>query len=127
MTSSSVSSEYPVGYDDIAVVLTDPFFGMPTKTITVGEFKKFGHKQENCRGRNCVLHRPSDHPLARRPMVWRADTGVMERTCIHGVGHPDPDHMAYVKSLTPNHDCPGKCDDYPHLDWQGFHGCDGCC
>jgi len=64
------------------------------------------------------------------PMNWRADTGVMERMCPcpREVGHPDPDHMAYVNSLTPEHDCPGvgECQ-YPHLGWQGVHGCDGCC
>jgi hypothetical protein len=67
-------------------------------------------------------------------MLWRGDTRVMERICPHGIGHPDPDHMAYVSSLTPEHICPddGPADEsaacpYPHLDWQGVHGCDGCC
>ena len=48
------------------------------------------------------------------PQVWRDDTGVMERTCPHGIGHPDPDHMAYVLSVNPE-------------SVDGIHGCDGCC
>ena len=42
--------------------------------------------------------------------------------------HPDPDHMAYVRSLTPEHECAGlgECL-FPHLGWQGVHTCDGCC
>jgi hypothetical protein len=39
------------------------------------------------------------------PQVWRGDVGYIERTCPHGVGHPDPDEI--------------------FLD--AVHGCDGCC
>lgn len=46
-------------------------------------------------------------------MNWRADTGVMERLCPHGVGHPDPDSLRYFE----RHDIHGF----------GVHGCDGCC
>lgn len=76
------------------------------------------------------------------PLNWRADAGVMERLCPCGVGHPDPDHLAYARSLTPVHDCalsrdhsPGERPDlddqgdcaFPHLEWQSVHGCCGCC
>lgn len=44
-------------------------------------------------------------------MNWRADKGIMERVCRHGVGHPDPDDLI-VKSR-------------PEL--ADIHGCDGCC
>lgn len=43
------------------------------------------------------------------PQSWRADRQIMERICIHGVGHPDPDDY--------------KMQD-PH---ERIHGCDGCC
>lgn len=42
-------------------------------------------------------------------MNWRDDTGVMERVCAHGVGHPDPDQP------------------WPAGDWRWVHGCCGCC
>lgn len=68
-----------------------------------------------CEGEPCALHNPSDHPLRDAPMVFRADRGfLIERTCQHGVGHPDPDSVAYLASVS---------DD----DGWGVHGCDGCC
>jgi len=104
------------------------------------------HPRAQCEGRGipCCIHDPSPHHMRDWPMTWRADTGVMERACPHGTGHPDPDHMAYVLSLTPAHRCvfnrdqelaPGEwldLDDqdgcpFPHLEWQAVHGCDGCC
>jgi hypothetical protein len=104
------------------------------------------HGRDKCEGRGipCCIHEPSDHHMRTWPMNWRSDTGVMERACPHGIGHPDPDHMAYVRSLTPEHDCVFNRDEdrefpdwldldeqdgciFPHLEWQGVHGCDGCC
>jgi hypothetical protein len=75
------------------------------------------HPSSACEGRGlaCCIHAPSAHHMTTWPMHWRADTLVMERTCPHGIGHPDPDHMAYVRSLDED------------LAWQGVHGCDGCC
>lgn len=75
------------------------------------------HGRSACQGRGipCCIHAPSSHHMVTWPMNWRADTGVMERLCLHGIGHPDPDHMAYVRSLRRG------------LEWQGVHGCDGCC
>jgi len=43
-------------------------------------------------------------------MVWKPDRGIIERMCIHGVGHPDPDSLTYLH---------GRDD--------GVHGCCGCC
>lgn len=71
------------------------------------------HAAERCAGRPCVLHNPSDHHMRDWPLVWRGDRRIMERTCPHGIGHPDPDDMAYQRTL-PNGD-------------PGVHGCDGCC
>lgn len=120
---------------------TEPLFG-----IHMGETDLHTHPVSRCQGRDvpCCIHSPSDHHMRDWPMLWRSDTGVMERTCPHGVGHPDPDHMAYVTSLTPPHRCiynreATSFDDwldldengdgciFPHLEWQGVHGCDGCC
>lgn len=128
--------------DMIRVSMTEPMFG-----AQIGERPLRTHPESVCAGREipCVVHSPSDHHMRNWPLNWRSDTQVMERTCPHGSGHPDPDHMAYVLSLTPEHDCIEdfleyylpkgryswdypqlKCP-YPHLEWQGIHGCDGCC
>lgn len=64
------------------------------------------HAKHNCRGENCVIHKPSDHHMRDWDLIWRDDRGCFERLCPeHGVGHPDPDDR--------NHD--------------GIHGCCGCC
>jgi hypothetical protein len=72
------------------------------------------HDPAVCEGRGCPVHHPSDHPMADWPARWRGDRGVTERVCRHGVGHPDPDDMAYRKAAG-------------HRGAQGIHGCDGCC
>jgi hypothetical protein len=59
----------------------------------------------------CPFHGPSNHPLKDSAMHWRADRGILERICQHGVGHPDPDSLAF------------------HSDDSGIHGCciERCC
>jgi hypothetical protein len=74
------------------------------------------HRAEYCQGRNCSIHNPSDHPLRVAPHVWRSDRGLMERECEHGIGHPDPDDLAFKKRIG-NPDVPSLA----------VHGCDGCC
>jgi hypothetical protein len=135
-------------FETIEIDVAEPSYG-----IQMGIQGLRVHPRRVCMLRDlpCVIHSPSDHSMRDWPLNWRSDTGVMERFCPHGVGHPDPDHMAYVRSLTPEHDCvremiremgqrPTKdplakgfylsededCP-YPHLEWQGVHGCDGCC
>ena len=49
-----------------------------------------------------------DWPLVRRP-----DLPMMERLCPHGIGHPDPDDLAWQAQQ-------GRA----HL---AAHACDGCC
>jgi hypothetical protein len=71
------------------------------------------HDPARCKGRPCVIHNPSNHHMRSWPLNWRGDTGVMERICPHGVGHPDPDDAAYNMSI-------GR-------DYMTVHGCDGCC
>lgn len=71
------------------------------------------HDESKCKGQYCCIHNPSDHHMRDWPMHWRDDTGVMERICPCGVGHPDPDDLAYNIKI-------GQ-------DWKGVHGCCGCC
>lgn len=71
------------------------------------------HPATVCAGRPCVLHNPSAHHMRSWPTLWRTDRRLMERTCPHGVGHPDPDDLTF-------HEREGRS-------WMGVHGCDGCC
>lgn len=70
------------------------------------------HPATACAGRGCPIHHPSQHRLVEWSLIWRDDAGKFERVCTHGVGHPDPDDLAYKLSIG--------------ID-QGIHGCDGCC
>ena len=54
------------------------------------------HDSTECALEVCCLHHPSDHPLASAPLRWRHDLEYMERVCEHGIGHPDPDSLAYI-------------------------------
>lgn len=69
------------------------------------------HAPALCAGRPCVIHAPSDHHMRDWPTSYRYDKNLTERTCPHGVGHPDPDDLAWR----------------PSQDYLGVHGCDGCC
>jgi hypothetical protein len=63
--------------------------------------------------KKCVIHNPTTtHPLAGCRQILRS-SGLIEDQCQHGVGHPNPDSVAF-------------------FDWKGWkgydvHGCDGCC
>lgn len=93
------------------VHIAEPTFGMQ-----IGEFETEGfvHDPKACGGQFCPFHNPSDHHMKAWPMNIRLDNRALtERICEHGVGHPDPDSVAFferhgVKSM-------------------GVHGCDGCC
>jgi|tagenome__1003787_1003787.scaffolds.fasta_scaffold15330319_1 hypothetical protein len=54
------------------------------------------HSAERCGDRSGRLHNPSDHQMRTWPMRWRSDRRRMERRCVHLVGHPDPDDVAYL-------------------------------
>lgn len=71
------------------------------------------HPRSACEGRPCVVHDPSEHHLRHLPTHFRDDKGQMERICEHGVGHPDPDDLAWHASEGREH--------------MGVHGCDLCC
>lgn len=68
------------------------------------------HDEDKCLGEVCSLHRRSDHHMRGFPQNWRGDRYLMERTCPHGVGHPDPDDFRIRNGQD-----------------SGIHGCDGCC
>jgi hypothetical protein len=70
------------------------------------------HPASACQGRHCVLHNPSDHHMREWPTLYRGDWGRMDRLCPHGIGHPDPDDVAWHRSQGRE---------------MGGHTCDGCC
>lgn len=70
------------------------------------------HDKSVCVGQICSIHNRSNHSMRSFPQWWRSDRAIMERTCPHGVGHPDPDEYKLR----------GKGGYY-----EGIHGCDGCC
>lgn len=91
------------------------------RSIKWGDFRARGgrqHTRDACRAsrkagapKNCVIHNPSNHKMRYWPMILRA-SGLIERQCPHGVGHPDPDSAAYLDWLT------GSANSH------GVHGCD---
>lgn len=96
--------------------VTIPANDMDSVELVGGE-RLYTHPRSKCEGQTCSVHNPSDHHMATWRQHWRADRGIMERLCPHGVGHPDPDEAAYLKRVLPAEDY--KC--------YGVHGCDGCC
>jgi hypothetical protein len=90
---------------------------MDTYTTGTGQ-KLYIHKAtKECFEFNCVIHNPSNHVMKDFPTHWRADRGLMERICPHGVGHPDPDDLAFKYRKH------GKI----KMKYEAVHGCDGCC
>jgi len=79
------------------------------------------HKKALCKGQVCIFHNPTEHKMRDWPMNLRTDAWaapLIERMCPHGVGHPDPDSVAFMdRNLSP------KSKKYGF----GIHGCDGCC
>ncbi len=74
------------------------------------------HTENKCAGEHCCIHNPSNHHMKDWPTNWRQDLGIMERMCEHGIGHPDPDALAFVRKTNPK-----------LAEALGIHGCDGCC
>lgn len=78
------------------------------------------HPISKCDGRACCIHNPSDHHMVTWSMNWRADRYLMERICPnHGVGHPDPDDLAWKRSVLGEAQFKARAED--------VHGCCGCC
>jgi hypothetical protein len=82
------------------------------RSMTWDDFRSHGGKQHTraqCRAsrkagapKNCVVHNPSNHKGRGWPMVLRS-SGLIERRCPHGVGHPDPDSAAYLDWASKGH------------------------
>jgi hypothetical protein len=71
------------------------------------------HDQLRCsQDTACVIHNASDHNMQTWPRRVRSNA-LVERLCVHGVGHPDPDSVSFFEGV-------GR---------KGMdrHGCDGCC
>lgn len=90
--------------------------GMTEYTTGTGQ-KLRVHTKEDCKGDHCCIHNPSLHSLSSSRTHWRHDRGIMERICDHGVGHPDPDGIAYIRSILGG----------ARAETEAIHGCDGCC
>lgn len=87
-----------------------------TATLPNGQVLVGVHPATACEGRGCPIHHPSNHPMVDYPLLWRGDKNIMERTCPHGVGHDDPDDVAW------------RLQQWHNVDHAiGQHGCDGCC
>jgi hypothetical protein len=75
------------------------------------------HDRAVCAGHPCCVHNPTNHHMYGWRQHWRSDRALMERLCRHGVGHPDPDHLDYVRRSRGG-----------DAAWaESVHGCDGCC
>ena len=85
---------------------------LETYTTGTGQFIKV-HTKQDCVGPFCCIHNPSQHHMREWPTHWRTDRYLMERVCPHGIGHPDPDHIAHLPQVV--------------QDSESVHGCDGCC
>lgn len=100
-------------YDLIGVSVAEENYG-----VQIGHTVLVTHGPELCKDDPaCCIHKPSDHPLKDAPQNWRADRGLMERVCSHGIGHPDVDDIAHKRRT--------MGDEYAGA--QAVHGCDGCC
>lgn len=89
-----------------------------------GKYVEIHERTDDCLEHGCCIHNPSNHPMRDFPQVWREAIPIvdlkpshMERICPHGIGHPDPDSLAYLRRT-------GREDLARHL---SVHGCDGCC
>jgi len=84
------------------------------------------HDKEKCVGRFCPIHNPSQHSMINWPTHWRDDRRIMERICPCGIGHPDPDDLAFREKLARDKDKKEtgiEKEDYSYL---GIHGCCSC-
>lgn len=76
------------------------------------------HGEARCRGRACCVHAPSGHHMRDWPLSFDMGRLAMgERECEHGYKHPDPDAVAYIRTLLPEGE--GL--------WWTVHTCCGCC
>lgn len=113
MMGHTASSSSSPGADHSGMLWLDHLADEAAGAQVAGGVLTGVHSPNACAGRACAIHHPSDHPLAAAPLNWRADRRIMERLCVHGIGHPDPDDAAYRAEAFGDTDT--------------VHGCDGCC
>ena len=80
------------------------------------------HPPEACAGETCPIHNPSGHHMVGWKLNIRHDRyALAERICpAHGIGHPDPDSLAWQRRMAAKDVIPaGAVSD--------VHGCCGCC
>ena len=109
--------------------MSQPFIkrGVPLKNLEqyvtgTGQVMWVHRQNEGCGfagvpGYHCVIHAPSNHTMRGFPTHWRQDIELMERICPHGVGHPDPDAIAYTRRVFGEQAAA----------MLRVHGCCGCC
>jgi len=93
--------------------------GSTVEVLSERSFILRTHVRAECAGRPCVIHAPTDHSMSAMPLIWRWDRGIFERSCAHGVGHPDPDQEAYWR----------ESGGQARVESEMVHGCcgQGCC
>lgn len=74
------------------------------------------HKAADCLG-PCAIHSPSEHHMRTWPLLYRPDRNMIERVCVHGIGHPDPDQISFWSKTLEAEDAAAEA----------VHGCDFCC
>jgi hypothetical protein len=99
-------------------VETSPFLGI-TEFVIGDQRITDTHLPSLCAGEKCIFHNPTKHKMRNWPIVLRS-SGLIERQCKHGVGHPDPDSVAWKERWAAEHQ-PGSVGTWD------IHGCDGCC
>jgi hypothetical protein len=95
----------------------DDLGGWFEEAVLVGGEKIFAHPRKDCLGRHCCIHNPSEHHMREWSQHFRPDRVLTERTCPHGIGHPDPDDLTFKRDYL---------GDEAHF-VASVHGCDGCC
>lgn len=98
-----------------AIIL--PKRGYDIYVTGAGQQVRVHTENEDCRQYGCVVHHPTTHSMSEFPTLWRGDRGIMERTCPHGVGHPDPDGIAFI----------ARTRGAVAAKYEAVHGCCGCC
>lgn len=97
--------------------------GIPYVVLEGGQIVFRPHAETEDCALGCAVHSPSDHHMAAFPQHFRGldpfgmHPGLIERTCSHGVGHPDPDHMRWYAT----------CHTAEETGCENVHGCCGCC
>lgn len=109
--------------DAVQITATVATSSLIEQMMAEQEFVLVTHPADRCAGEYCCIHNPSWHHMRNWPLVHRLDKPIYtfngklilsERTCPHGIGHPDPDSLSYMQRIT------GRSG------W-GTHGCDRCC